>query len=99
MSGTADTRPGTPGFYKSRKWLHKRAYILRLYGYRCQDCRKYGRITEATEVHHIKHADEYPELALVDSNLVPLCHACHNRRHPEKAKAIRERGRLEYKNE
>lgn len=99
MSGTADTRPGTPGFYKSRKWLRKRAYILRLYGYRCRDCRKYGRITEATEVHHIKHADEYPELALVDSNLVPLCHACHNRRHPEKAKALRERGRLEYKNE
>lgn len=93
VSGMKNPIPGTPEFYKSRKWLRKREHILRLYGYRCQDCRKYGRITEATEVHHIEHADEHPELALTDSNLIPLCHACHNRRHPEKAKASLERRR------
>lgn len=32
----------------------------------------------AREVHHIKHSDEYPELAYDDNNLISLCHACHN---------------------
>ena len=77
--------------YTSRKWKGKRLQILRRDKYQCQDCRRYGRIREATEVHHIKHADEYPELVWDSSNLVSLCHACHNARHPEKAKAARER--------
>ncbi len=77
--------------YTSRKWKAKRLQILRRDKYQCQDCRRYGRIREAAEVHHIKHADEYPELVWDSSNLVSLCHACHNARHPEKAKATRER--------
>ena len=36
-------------------------------------------------VHHIKHADEYPEFAFADENLVSLCNACHNKQHPEKS--------------
>ena len=32
----------------------------------------------------IKHVDEYPELAFESSNLISLCAACHNKRHPEK---------------
>lgn len=42
-------------------------------------------------VHHIKHAEEYPEIAFEDSNLVSLCEACHNKAHPEKAAKNRER--------
>ena len=42
---------------------------------------------QAVEVHHIKHVDEYPELAYEDSNLVSLCQGCHNKAHPEKARA------------
>lgn len=99
MSGTACAIPGTPEFYKTKRWQRKRAYILRLNRYRCQDCRKYGRLTEATEVHHIKHADEYPDLAFADDNLVALCHECHNKRHPEKAKALRERSRFSREND
>lgn len=41
---------------------------------------------EAAVVHHIKHVDEFPELAYTDSNLISLCDACHNKAHPEKAK-------------
>ena len=74
--------------YNTSAWKAKRNKILRRDGYMCQECRRYGRIREATEVHHIKHADEYPELAYVDSNLVSLCHACHQGQHPEKAKAM-----------
>lgn len=74
-----------PFDYDSARWKHKRAVILRRDGYRCQICKRYGRAREATEVHHIKHADEFPELAYDNGNLVSLCHACHNAQHPEKA--------------
>ena len=43
--------------------------------------------------HHIKHADEYPELAYKDDNLISLCDACHNAEHPEKAKKKNRGGR------
>ena len=70
--------------HKSMRWKKKREQILRRDKYLCQDCKRYGRRVDATEVHHIKHVDEYPELAFESSNLVSLCAACHNKRHPEK---------------
>ena len=71
-------------FYKSKAWQHKRRMILRRDAYQCQDCKRYGRIRTAVKVHHIKHLDDYPELALQSDNLISLCDACHNKRHPEK---------------
>lgn len=70
--------------YKSKRWRRKREAILRRDGYKCQECKKYGRAREAVTVHHIKHADTHPELAYEDSNLVSLCNPCHNKMHPEK---------------
>lgn len=78
--------------YKSVKWKRKREAILKRDEYMCQRCKRYGRMVEATVVHHIKHADEYPELAYVDENLVSLCDACHNKAHPEKANIICKHG-------
>lgn len=75
--------------YAGNRWKKKRQNILKRDGYKCRNCRRYGRDREAVEVHHIKHVDEWPELAYVDSNLVSLCHACHNKMHPEKALAMR----------
>lgn len=71
-------------FYNSYAWKIKRKAILRRDGYLCQNCKRYGRLREAMTVHHIKHLEEFPELALVDSNLVSLCAKCHNKEHPEK---------------
>ena len=71
-------------FIDSKAWRKKREYILRRDKYQCQYCKRYGIRREATEVHHIKHYADYPELGLTDSNLVSLCHACHNKQHPEK---------------
>lgn len=71
-------------FYNSGKWKRKRAAILRRDGYLCQNCKRFGRTRPAQTVHHIKHLDEYPELALTDSNLISLCNPCHNEAHPEK---------------
>ena len=71
--------------YNSRRWRHKRKEILRRDGYLCQRCKRYGKQVQAVTVHHIKHVDEYPELAYINDNLVSLCNACHNKEHPEKA--------------
>lgn len=72
--------------YKSKRWELKRKHILKRDGYMCQWCKRYGRRVDAMVVHHIKHADEYPELAYDDDNLISLCAACHNKAHSEKAK-------------
>ena len=71
-------------FYKTKQWKHMRAAVLRRDGYRCQICKRYGRIRQASTVHHKKHLDEYPELALDPDNLISVCAECHNRLHPEK---------------
>ena len=73
-------------FYHSKKWRNKRNSILRRDKYLCQECRKYGRFRTATCVHHIKHYEDYPELAFDNKNLESLCNQCHNKKHPEKGK-------------
>lgn len=70
--------------YNSTKWKKLRKSILHRDRYRCRICARYGRMVAATEVHHIKHATEYPELVYDPQNLVSLCKSCHNRQHPEK---------------
>lgn len=70
--------------YNSKRWKMKRQYILHRDGYLCQECRKYGKNTEAKIVHHIKEVEDHPELALINSNLVSVCASCHNKIHPEK---------------
>lgn len=74
--------------YSSARWKKFRQKVLRRDGYMCRRCRRYGRRREATEVHHIKHVDEHPELAYDPGNVVSLCHACHNAQHPEKAETM-----------
>ena len=59
-------------FYKSDEWKKARLIAMaRCFGI-CQDCGG-----TATMVHHIKPLRLYPELALVQSNLKPLCDKCH----------------------
>ena len=49
----------------------------------CEDCKETGRITPATEVHHIKPVEDALNLADKESlmfdihNLRALCHDCH----------------------
>jgi 5-methylcytosine-specific restriction enzyme A len=71
-------------FYNSKAWKDKRAYILKRDGYLCQECKKYGKNIEAKLVHHIIEIDEEYSLRLKNSNLVSVCHSCHNKEHPEK---------------
>lgn len=71
-------------FYTSARWKRKRVRILRRDGYRCQICKRYGRIKEATIVHHKIPKELRPDLAWDDNNLESVCMSCHNRLHPEK---------------
>lgn len=82
-------------FYKSGAWLRKRREVLAYDHYECQDCKAAGRYTRAEMVHHEKHVRDRPDLALsmwhVDPatgertrQLISLCFACHERRHPER---------------
>ena len=70
--------------HHTTKWRNKRKAILARDHYRCVECKKYGRLTEAVLVHHIKALEDYPELAFDSDNLVSLCYACHAAMHPEK---------------
>ena len=71
-------------FYNSNRWRLFRKRILRRDEYTCQRCKRYGKVTTATEVHHIKHLEDFPELAFDPRNCVALCKGCHNMQHPEK---------------
>jgi 5-methylcytosine-specific restriction protein A len=50
----------------------------------CQECRKYGKNTEAKIVHHIIELEDDWTQRLKNNNLVSVCASCHNKQHPEK---------------
>ncbi len=64
-------------FYKSSAWINARAVSMAKHYGLCQDCKDKGILKAADMVHHIKPLKDYPELALVQSNLRPLCNKCH----------------------
>lgn len=68
-------------FYKSNRWKRKRELILKRDNYRCKECSRYGKTTEAVTVHHIVPVRENESLRLDNNNLISLCNACHNRMH------------------
>ena len=65
--------------YGSGKWKRKSRHILRLDGYKCRVAAMYGRTEEAKIVHHIYPADEYPEYAWADWNLISVSLESHNK--------------------
>jgi 5-methylcytosine-specific restriction enzyme A len=46
----------------------------------CADCEADGRLTSATEVHHIEKIADNPARRLDPSNCLGLCKACHSKR-------------------
>jgi 5-methylcytosine-specific restriction protein A len=71
-------------FYKTGIWVRKRAEILERDNHECQRCKDAGGYSKGNVVHHIKHLENRPDLALDDDNLLSVCAACHNREHPER---------------
>lgn len=67
--------------YKSRRWRHLRAGVLRDAQYMCQEGLRYGRAVPATTVHHIWPADKYPEYRFARWNLLALSSEAHDAMH------------------
>ena len=67
--------------YKDKRWKHKRENVLKRDLYLCRQCKRYGKDTQATMVHHILSVDNSPELYLDSLNLLSLCNSCHNEMH------------------
>lgn len=74
-------------FYHSREWQAVRQQVLSRDGYLCQVCKRAGRLTPATTVHHITPVRVDPSKRLDPSNLECICKACHNQEHTERAKS------------
>lgn len=75
----------------SARWRRLRAQVLQAHPL-CQECERAGRVRAAAEVHHITPVDSVPTVAAKEalmfapSNLVALCHRCHNAAHRQLGK-------------
>lgn len=78
--------------YKSGRWRRLRARVLRRDKDLCQENARYGRRVAATTVHHIWPAEQYPEYAWCEWNLVALSAAAHNAMHDRETGALTELG-------
>ena len=78
--------------YKSLRWKRKRERILRRDKYMCQDAKRYGRAEEATTVHHIYPAAEYPEYRWATWNLTSLSAENHGKMHDKTTGILTEKG-------
>ena len=78
--------------YYGSKWKKKRLRILRLDGYIDQIAKRYGRTEEAAVVHHIYPAEQYPEYAWQDWNLISVSLATHNKLEDRKTGELTELG-------
>ena len=65
--------------YTSKRWQIKRKKILKKDGYIDRYAFMYGKIIEATLVHHIYPAKEYPEYSYEDWNLISISFETHNK--------------------
>lgn len=79
----------------STKWLRLRREVLTRHPL-CQRCEAEGKLTAATEVHHVRPVEEAITYAdkqqrMYDPhNLRALCHDCHVRTHTELGRSGRE---------
>ena len=74
--------------YHSRRWRRVREKALKLAGYQCQESKRYGVTREATTVHHIWPAEQYPEYAYCIWNLLPLTTENHNAMHDRVSRSL-----------
>lgn len=78
--------------YKDSKWISKRKAILKRDKYQCQECRRYGKMIDASHVHHIYPVEFFPEYRLCNWNLISLCQKCHNKMHDRESHELTAEG-------
>lgn len=72
-------------FYKSKAWKAVRLQVLKRDSFLCQKCKRAGRVTPASTVHHIISIRVDYSKRLDPKNLEVICAACHNAEHNERA--------------
>lgn len=78
-------------FYSWSEWRSVRPQVLRLDKCECVRCREIRhRFQRARIVHHVKHLEDRPDLALSvwdpetgERQLISVCKQCHEELHPE----------------
>jgi len=73
------TIQGRHQFYLSKEWKGIRKVVLARQSF-CVECKKEGRLVEATEVDHIIDIQDAPERCLDLANLQGLCKSCHSKK-------------------
>lgn len=76
-------------FYHSQAWKDVRRQVLDRDHYRCQVCKRAGRLTVADTVHHIVPVRVDWSKRLDPSNLEAICRECHNKEHTERAQSLK----------
>jgi 5-methylcytosine-specific restriction protein A len=66
-------------FYDSTAWRKCRKAYLGAHPL-CVDCERKGKLTPATEVHHVTPRKQDDELAFAWANFEGLCKSCHSRK-------------------
>lgn len=84
-------RKSYDSFYHSREWQAVRRQVLDRDNYLCQVCKRAGRITPATTVHHIVPVRADWTRRLDPANLETICKTCHNAEHNERAKSLHDK--------
>jgi len=80
--------------YKNKGWYKKAAHrkwrqlVMQRDNWLCQECLRNGRITPATEAHHIIPLEDRPDLGLDVNNGEGLCWACHELTKKRKQKQV-----------
>ena len=70
-------------FYQGRQWKNTRKSVMLEYDYLCQECLRQGYYQQANVVDHIIELKDDWSKRLDKSNLIPLCHSCHNKKTKE----------------
>lgn len=81
----------------NRRWQRLRRQALKRDGFRCQEAIRYGKLQEATHVHHIWPAEDFPEYAYCLWNLISLSQASHEAMHDKRTRKLTAAG-LRWKN-
>lgn len=66
-------------FYNSKAWRALSEVIRRKYNGLCVMCLlERDEVVDSDVVHHIEELKKRWDLRLVEDNMIPLCHCCHN---------------------
>ena len=68
----------------NKRWQAVRMLALRRDKFRCRDSARYGKVVQATTVHHIWPAEDYPEYAYCLWNCLSLSKSAHDAMHDRK---------------